>query len=377
MKKGISIVCLLIGISLFVRGEGYSAAWTPEAVSRVMKQVADWQIEHFEEVKHRRTDWTNAALYLGMFQWATLAEEKGDSTYFEWLMKIGNRNYWQPGGRMYHADDIAVSQLYLDMYKKYGKKSMIQPTLARTDWVIAHPSQGSFELDYRQPETLERWTWCDALFMAPALYARLYAMRGDKKYIRFMEREFKETYKQLFDEAEDLFYRDRRYLNEKEANGAKVFWGRGNGWVMGGLCQLLEQLPAKSKYRDFYEDLFVRMAERMADLQQADGFWRASLLDPQSYPAPETSGTGFFVYALAYGINQGILPAEKFLPVVEKGWKALISAVEENGKLGYVQPIGADPKKVKREMTEVYGVGAFLLTGCEIYRMCHDRKGSK
>ena len=124
-------------------------------------------------------------------------------------------------------------------------------------------------------------------------------------------------------------------------------------------------------------DLFVRLAERIAEFLLADGFWRASLLDPQSYPAPETSGTGFFVYALAYGINQGILPAEKFLPIVEKGWKALVSAVEENGKLGYVQPIGADPEKVKREMTEVYGVGAFLLTGCEIYRMCHERKGSK
>ena len=174
MKKGISIVCLFVGISLSLRGEGYSAGWTPEEVTRVMKQVADWQIGHFEEVKHRRTDWTNAALYLGMFQWASLAEEKGDTTYFKWLRKIGNRNYWQPGGRMYHADDIAVSQLYLDMYKKYGKEGMIQPTLARTDWVIAHPSRGSFDLDYRRPETLERWTWCDALFMAPAVYARLY-----------------------------------------------------------------------------------------------------------------------------------------------------------------------------------------------------------
>lgn len=371
MKKGISIVCLFVGISLSLRGEGYSAGWTPEEVTRVMKQVADWQIGHFEEVKHRRTDWTNAALYLGMFQWASLAEENGDTTYFKWLRKIGNRNYWQPGGRMYHADDIAVSQLYLDMYKKYGKEGMIQPTLARTDWVIAHPSRGSFDLDYRRPETLERWTWCDALFMAPAVYARLYAMTGDKKYIRFMEREFKATYEQLFDEEEDLFYRDRRYLGQQEANGAKVFWGRGNGWVMGGLCQLLEQLPQKSKYRSFYEDLFVRMAERIAALQQADGFWRASLLDPESYPAPETSSTGFFVYALAYGINQGILPSEKFRPVVEKGWQALVSAVEEDGKLGYVQPIGADPKKVSREMTEVYGVGAFLLTGCEVYKMCH------
>ena len=58
--------------------------------------------------------------------------------------------------------------------------------------------------------------------------------------------------------------------------------------------------------------------------------------------------------------------------MVEKGWQALVSAVGEDGKLGYVQPIGADPKKVTPDMTEVYGPGAFLLAGTEIYRMAQD-----
>ena len=86
-------------------------------------------------------------------------------------------------------------------------------------------------------------------------------------------------------------------------------------------------------------------------------------------PSPETSATGFIVYALAYGVNEGLLDKDTYLPIVEKGWKALVSAVETDGKLGYVQPIGADPKKVTRDMTEVYGVGAFLLAGNQIYKM--------
>ena len=73
------------------------------------------------------------------------------------------------------------------------------------------------------------------------------------------------------------------------------------------------------------------------------------------------------LYALAYGVNQGLLDRAHFMPIIEKGWKALADAVELDGKLGYVQPIGADPRKVTREMTEVYGVGAFLLAGCQIY----------
>lgn len=151
-----------------------------------------------------------------------------------------------------------------------------------------------------------------------------------------------------------------------------MFWGRGNGWVLGGLVEILRELPAGNKYRTFYENLFVELATRVATLQQSDGFWRASMLDPHSYSSPETSCSGFFVYALAYGINEGLLSKEEFLPIVEKGWKALVGAVEEDGKLGYVQPIGADPKKVTREMTEVYGPGAFLLAGTEVYRMAKD-----
>ena len=107
----------------------------------------------------------------------------------------------------------------------------------------------------------------------------------------------------------------------------------------------------------------------MAALQSPDGYWHASLLDPESYPSPETSATGFIVYALAYGVNEGLLDKETYLPAVIKGWKALTDAVDSDGKLGFVQPIGADPKKVTREMTEVYGVGAFLLAGCQLYKM--------
>lgn len=343
-----------------------------------MRRVADWQIAHFKEVRHSPANWVNAAFYLGLTKWAEIAErDNGDTSYYDWLLQLGRREYWQVDKRMYHADDICVGQAYLDLYRKFGEENMRKPTQARAEWVVEHPSEGSFKLDYGDDSTLERWTWCDALFMAPPVYARLYAITGDKKFLRFMDKEFKATYDHLFDKEAGLFYRDHRYIGQKEANGEKVFWSRGNGWVVGGLVEILRELPRKSKYRPFYEELFTELCARVADCQQPDGFWRASLLDPASYPSPETSGTGFFVYGMAYGINEGLLPKEKFTPVVEKGWRALLSAVEEDGKLGYVQPIGADPRKVGREMTEVYGPGAFLMAGTEIYRMASDSLGIK
>lgn len=346
---------------------------TKTEVQQSMKRVADWQIAHMKEVRHGDLNWVNATFYLGLFHWAAIAEQDNqDDSYFKWLTRLGNRNYWQVDQRMYHADDVCIAQTYLHMYDKYKQKKMIVPTLARTEWVIDHPSNGTFQLNYSDPTTLEHWTWCDALFMAPPVYLHLYNITGDKKFIRFMDKEYKATYDFLYNKEENLFFRDHHYFDKKEANGTKVFWGRGNGWVLGGLVEMLRMFPEKSKYRPFYQDLFQKLCIRVAGLQNSDGFWHASLLDPASYPSPETSCSGFFVYALAYGVNEGLLPKDKFQPIVEKGWKALLTTVEEDGKLGYVQPIGADPKKVTREMTEVYGPGAFLLAGTEIYRMAKN-----
>ena len=111
------------------------------------------------------------------------------------------------------------------------------------------------------------------------------------------------------------------------------------------------------------------MAGKIATLQQPDGLWRSSLLDPESYPLKETSGSGFYTFALAWGINNGLLERAKYEPIVRKGWTALVECVTPEGKLEHVQPIGADPKKFLATDTEVYGPGAFLLAGREMYQL--------
>lgn len=227
-------------------------------IKSIMRKVADWQIANpHPALEHDDLNWPQGALYVGMVDWAELAEkEDNDDTYYKWLTRIGRRNCWQPDKRFYHADDIAVSQSFLDLYRKYKDEAMIIPTLARTEWIVNHPSEGSFKLVEGDLKTLERWTWCDALFMAPPVYAKLYMLTGEKKYIKFMNREYKATYDYLFDKEENLFYRDWRYFDKREANGKKVFWGRGNGWVLGGLVEILKELPKKDKNRKFYEELF-------------------------------------------------------------------------------------------------------------------------
>jgi len=368
--KNVRIIWLFIIVSLFC---GRLKAETPvqkDSVIAMMKRVAVWQINHYDQHHSTDTNWENGVLFVGMNHWAALAKTLwGDKTYYEWLWKIGQRNQWQPGGRMYHADDVAVAQTWLALSQAYGDESLYYPTMARLDFVTSHPSKAQLDLRKQQKDNFDRWSWCDALFMAPPVYLKLYLLTGQKKYLTFMNHEYKATTNLLYDREEHLFFRDARYFDKPESNGKKTFWGRGNGWVMAGLAEILKMMPTKSKQRKCYVRLFQEMSSRLKDLQQSDGFWHASLLDPLSYPSPETSSTGLITYALAFGVNAGLLVRADYLPTVIRGWQAMCSAVFPDGKLGYVQPIGADPQKVTRDRTEVYGPGAFLALGCEMYRL--------
>jgi unsaturated rhamnogalacturonyl hydrolase len=198
--------------------------------------------------------------------------------------------------------------------------------------------------------------------MGPPAFAALPKATGEIKYLDLTDRLWWKTADYLYDKDENLFYRDSRYFKQKEKNGRKVFWSRGNGWVMGGLVGVLQNMPADYPTRPRWNQQFKEMAKKIASLQQADGTWHASLLDPASFPVKETSGTGFYCYALAWGINNGLLDALK-------AWKALAACVHPDGKLGFVQKIGDSPASVGYEDTEVYGVGAFLLAGTEIAKL--------
>jgi rhamnogalacturonyl hydrolase YesR len=128
-------------------------------------------------------------------------------------------------------------------------------------------------------------------------------------------------------------------------------------------------MPADYPDRPRYLTLYREMAATVAAVQGTDGYWRSSLLDPASLPNPETSGTGFFVYALAWGVNRGVLDRATFEPVVRRGWAALVRSVQADGMLGWVQRIGDKPGATSADTTEVYGVGALLLAGSEMHRL--------
>jgi len=341
------------------------AELTSANVLATMRRVADWQLAN--PSRHKTTDWTHGALYAGMMALAGITE---DPKYAEAMARVGETNQWKLGARKFHGDDHCVGQTYCELFFRTRDPKMIRPMREQFDDILANPSQVK-SMDFSQPykSVTELWSWCDVLFMAPPAWVRLWKATDDARYLDFAITNWWRTTDYLYDKEEHLYFRDSSYFAKREANGKKVFWSRGNGWVMGGFVRVLQFLPKDHPQHPRFVQQFRDMADKLLTCQQSDGLWRSSLLDPESYPLKETSGSGFYTYALTWGINEGLLDRAKFRPAAEKGWRALVECVNADGKLTHVQPIGADPKKFDPEATEVYGVGAFLLAGSEIYRM--------
>jgi unsaturated rhamnogalacturonyl hydrolase len=199
--------------------------------------------------------------------------------------------------------------------------------------------------------------------------ANLYTITGDRKYLDFMDRQWEVTSKLLYDPQVHLFYRDATFLGKHEANGSGLFWSRGNGWVMAGLVRVLTEMPADYPARAKYVSQFKEMAAEIASLEGADGLWRPGLLDAAQYQLPENSGSAFYVYALAYGVDTGILDRATYLPVIEKAWAGLVAHIYQDGRLGCIQPIGAAPGDYTATASYVFGTGAFMLAGSEVDRL--------
>lgn len=219
------------------------------------------------------------------------------------------------------------------------------------------------------------WWWSDGLYMVMPVMTKLYTITGDRKYLDKLYEYFDYSNSIMWDHDAKLYYRDARYVYPKHqsVNGKKDFWSRGDGWVFAGLAKVLADLPINDPHRTDFLVKYREMAAALKTAQTEDGYWTRSLLDPQHAPGPETSGTAFFVYGYLWGINHGLLDRDEYLPVVRKGWHYLSkTALQPDGKIGYVQPIGdrAIPGQVvDQNSTTAFGVGAYLLASTELVRL--------
>ncbi len=342
---------------------------TREALVSAMRRATEWQHTSLWQISgagdspDADRSWYRGVFYAGMIP---AYEATGDAYYLEKAKTLAARTGAKPGPDALQAPDcLSISQTYLDLYELTPDPVLLGPTKTQIDEILATPALRSPGGQY-----------VDLVFTGASTWGRLGRITGDPRYFEYARAMWTRSRARFFDPTDHLFVRDDTWLPQEnglrilERNGRPVYWARGMGWAIGGLARLLETLPKDDPQRAEFETDFRKMAAALVACQGADGMWRASLFDPESYPMGETSATALIAYGLLWGINHGVLDRGTFLPPAERALRALLAIQEPNGKLGYVQPGAESPRvPVYRASNIEYATGAFLLAGSQFLRL--------
>jgi unsaturated rhamnogalacturonyl hydrolase len=289
--------------------------------------------------------------------------------YLRYAQKWGQRNGYSLNGgtTTRNADNQCAGQAYYDLFDVDHDASH-----------LTYINESIRLMVYGTNQSNSDWWWCDALHMAMPVFARVGGYHNDPAYYAKLWSLYSYTKDLLWDSVDHLWYRDASYVWPTGSrcvspNGLKVFWSRGNGWVLAALAKTHALLPDSDPHRADYAALLQLQADALKNVQRSDGFWNVNLADPLHWPGPETSGTAFFTFGMAYGIRVGLLDPAVYLPVVTNAWNGMTTiAVRSDGLLGYVQGTGSSPdssQPVTSTSTADFGVGAFLLAGTELAKL--------
>lgn len=371
-KNQLKFLILLFGVGVTVFAPGQTLPSKKEVMEKMefcnsyfMIKWPDPGVNVITNKERPSNLWTRAVYYEGLM---ALYEINPQQTYVDYAISWGEAHKWglRYGVNSRNADSQCAGQIYIDLYQIDPKPERIKDIQASVDLML-------------ETDKTDDWDWIDALQMAMPVFAKLSVVTGNQKYSeRMYEMYMDSKVKQGFYNTKDkLWWRDKDFKPPyTEPNGEDCYWSRGNGWVVAALVRVMDILPKNEPHRKEYLKTYKEMMKALLPIQRPDGFWNASLHDPNNYGSKETTGTALFVYGMAWGVNNGILKEKKYMPAIIKGWNAMANeAVHPNGFLGYVQGTGKEPSAGQpvtfdsKPDFEDYGLGCFLLAGTEVYKL--------
>jgi rhamnogalacturonyl hydrolase YesR len=257
--------------------------------------------------------WTRGVYYEGLMALYNIDKQQ---QYYDYAVLWGEKHKWglRNGIETRNADDQTCGQTYIDLYLLDNKQNpeRIKDIKASIDRMV------------QTPKTNDGWG-IDALQMAMPVYTKLGVIYNDTSYFRKMYdlysfTKYKHGKKGLYNQEHHLWYRDSAWMPPvKTPAGKDVYWGRGNGWVVAALVRTLQTLPKSDAHYNEYLQDYKDMCAALIKLQRADGYWNASLHDPEHYGGKETSATSLFTYGFAWGVNNGVLDKAMSIPVEPYG----------------------------------------------------------
>ena len=375
------LLCMFLSLPLSAK------TWTTDQVKDLIVRVNTyWQQNNKAET---RSFWDPAAYHTGNMEVYKLLK---DEKQLDYTRRWAYHNNWSGATEadprrwkyatygegkdfVLFGDWQVCFQTYIDLYNlalANGGTDADNYFMVKRAKEVMHYEAYSKNDDY--------WWWSDALYMVMPVMTKMYKLTGDTQYLDKLYANLLYADRIMLDEETGLYFRDARYVypKHKSVNGKKDFWARGDGWVLAGLAKVLQDMPKDYKHYKFFVDKFQRLADIVAKTQQKEGYWTRSIMDPNHAPGPETSGTAFFTYGILWGVNNGYLAKKDYKKCIDRAWQYISeTAVQADGKVGYVQPIGdrAIPgQTVDANSQANFGVGAVLLASCEYYRYINNQK---
>lgn len=366
---------LLLAITALVLSVAAQAQTTAADVLTVTRKANDYFMQkhnvpeadtYVHNKKRPSSLWTRGVYYEGL---TALYEVDPQQRYIDYIDRWANYHQWTPrnGVKTTDADDQCCAQTYIWRYRQTQEKRMLVPITENLDYQLLTDKKNY-------------WWWIDAIQMAMPVCAQLSKTTGDRRYIDWAMAQYRYSRNEegggLFDVKKGLWWRDKNFVPPyKEKDGSDCCWSRGNGWVYAALVRVMQELDPKDPYYKELKKDFLLMSEGLLKWQREDGLWNASLVSKE-WAGKEISGTSLFIYGMAWGIQNGLLKAKKYRPVIDKAWKTIATeCVHADGFLGFVQGTGAGPADSqpvtydKAPDFEDYGTGCFLLGAVEYYKL--------
>jgi unsaturated rhamnogalacturonyl hydrolase len=220
--------------------------------------------------------------------------------------------------------------------------------------------------------------WADDLYMSGPFLIRYAQVSGEQAALHEAARQFLLFKSYLYMENEGLM---SHVFDFKFGYATQVPWGRGNGWCLFSLSELLEKLPEGHDDKPALIAFFQDMCKGVAALQADSGLWRQVLNRQDAYE--EASCTAMFAYAFARGVRFGWLDSPTYFSgIALKAWQGLTSeAIDRQGNVygvcsGSRYSFSPDyyMYDLRTVLNDNHGIGIMLLAGVEISRLKAERK---
>jgi len=297
---------LIVGLSWAATAQkkeltNWPAGSSPEEVGkRIVKDMIPRWIPTRPGVHYAEDSTWYAAL-----EFAKLTKDKAMTDalvkrYDPWRTEEGQQKLvsWQR-----HVDHAIFGIVPLELYIRTKDRQYLPLGKKLADQQWENPTPGGLSGETR--------FWIDDMYMITILQLQAYRATGNKVYLDRAALEMV-AYLDKLQKANGLFYHGPEF---------PFFWGRGNGWVAGGMSDLLSELPASHPKRARILEGYQKMMASLLKYQDADGVWHQLIDHPESYQ--ESSATAMFTYAMITGVKKGWLKDKAYAPAARKGWLGL------------------------------------------------------